>query len=505
VQGGNSINLQFASFNQQENNAMNYRLIVCLLMLSSATAFANNVRVTNITITGQNTGAKTTNVQFDLAWDNSWRDAGAPSATANWDACWLFIKFSTAPNLWSHASLSATAADHNGGSGTTMTVQPSADGRGVFIYRAATGSGNLAQTSVQLRWNYGADFVADDAPVTVRVFAIEMVYVPEGAFFAGDGSTAGGISHFSQGSTTAPFQITSEGALTLGLTPTTNLGNRNDASNVDDFNNVTTQTLPAAFPKGFTAFYCMKYEGTLGQWADFLNTLTSMQAANNSTQISAGSRGANNVLTGTYPNFTTVRPARVMQINQTPSYILNFSDWAALRPMTELEFEKAARGTAAAVADEYPWGTTSIQQATGVSGNEDGTETALPASANCNFGNVTFTGGDGGVGNLRAGIFAKSGTSREQSGASFWGIMDLGGSAQELCYNVGAAAARAFAGAHGNGTLNATGGSDVAGFPSSGFIYRGGSRAEASTLVRTSDRRSLNSFYLGLRVVRTAP
>lgn len=32
------------------------------------------------------------------------------------------------------------------------------------------------------------------------------------------------------------------------------------------------------------------------------------------------------------------------------------ADWAALRPFTELEFEKAARGPVVPVADEFAWG-----------------------------------------------------------------------------------------------------------------------------------------------------
>ena len=37
-----------------------------------------------------------------------------------------------------------------------------------------------------------------------------------------------------------------------------------------------------------------------------------------------------------------------------------YLDWAALRPMTELEFEKVCRGTMPRVAGEYPWGDTTI-------------------------------------------------------------------------------------------------------------------------------------------------
>ena len=37
-----------------------------------------------------------------------------------------------------------------------------------------------------------------------------------------------------------------------------------------------------------------------------------------------------------------------------------YADWAALRPMTELEYEKACRGPNNPVLGEYAWGNTSI-------------------------------------------------------------------------------------------------------------------------------------------------
>ncbi len=73
-----------------------------------------------------------------------------------------------------------------------------------------------------------------------------------------------------------------------------------------------------------------------------------------------------------------------------------FLDWDALRPMTELEFEKMSRGPLLPNAGEYIWGNQTITAATTISGTtEDGTETiTAPANANANYDNTTFTGGD---------------------------------------------------------------------------------------------------------------
>jgi hypothetical protein len=71
----------------------------------------------------------------------------------------------------------------------------------VFLSTAdADGTGTFSITGAQLRWNYGANSVADDATVDVKVFAIEMVYVPQGSFYVGSGGTETG--RFKDGTTT---------------------------------------------------------------------------------------------------------------------------------------------------------------------------------------------------------------------------------------------------------------------------------------------------------------
>jgi hypothetical protein len=57
----------------------------------------------------------------------------------------------------------------------------------VFINRSANGSGTLTLNNTGLRWNYGANGVTDNHKVIVKVFAIEMVYVPQGKLYLGSG------------------------------------------------------------------------------------------------------------------------------------------------------------------------------------------------------------------------------------------------------------------------------------------------------------------------------
>ena len=222
-------------------------LTLFAVLFISSQCYSNNLQVGWGTLTGQNVTSNYTNVQFDLSWDNSWRDA------VNWDAVWVFIKYkSTFDSTWNHATLSSTLSNHIVPSGFKVSAT---DKIGVFIYRDANGNGNVNLDNVQLRWDYGEDGLNDADLVEVKVFGIEMVYVPEGSFYAGDGTTNLVSGQFSAGNTTNPFLITGEGSLTLGGTSTSNLGNRNanGMATDDDFNFTTTQTLPPNFPKGLAS------------------------------------------------------------------------------------------------------------------------------------------------------------------------------------------------------------------------------------------------------------
>ncbi len=129
-------------------------VILALCIFLAQTAFANNVQVSNITLAGQDRARDFTLVQFDITWENSWRDPGKH------DAAWVFVKYSTDGGAtWNHATLAASG--HTAPSGSTIDT-PS-DSMGVFIYRSAVGSGTVNFTSVQLRWEYGTDAVADNA------------------------------------------------------------------------------------------------------------------------------------------------------------------------------------------------------------------------------------------------------------------------------------------------------------------------------------------------------
>lgn len=115
-----------------------YYLGAFFLCLLSFTARANDIAVSNATLTGQDAGADFTLVRFDVNWSNSWRTNSGPS---NWDAAWVFVKFrieggaGCTPGAWQHATLSATNGHHSvtTNNGVAATINATTDGRGVFF------------------------------------------------------------------------------------------------------------------------------------------------------------------------------------------------------------------------------------------------------------------------------------------------------------------------------------------------------------------------------------
>lgn len=458
-------------------------------LIFTALLSANNISVTNISLTGQNTTSGTTLVQFDISWENSWRISVAPN---NWDAAWVFVKYRTGSGNWNHATLNTTG--HTAPTGST--VAPSSDGMGAFIYRSYDGSGTFSLTDVELSWNYSTNGVGNSDVVDVQVFAIEMVYVPLGAFSLGSGGTESG-AFYKYPTTTDPYPVENENEINVGSTA----GNLY-YPNTSTYSGDQTGTIAAGFPKGYNAFYCMKYEISQQDYVDFLNSLTTTQATNR------------------YPGKTTERHGITVSGNiysTTLPYVAcnwlswadvaAYMDWSGLRPMTELEFEKACRGTAAAVPNEYAWGSTNITPATGISNAGASNETATNSGANVCYNSLT-------IGPLRAGSFATSSSTRETSGATYYGIMEMSGNLYERVVTVGNATGRGFNGTQGNGVLTSEGKADQSGWPGTNALgagFRGGDWFNGAEFARIADRfiaastSDVRDYYFGGRGIRLAP
>jgi formylglycine-generating enzyme required for sulfatase activity len=193
--------------------------------------------------------------------------------------------------------------------------------------------------------------------------------------------------------------------------------------------------------------------------------------------------------------------------------------WSGLRPMTELEFEKACRGTIAPVANEYPWGTTGIATSLYTLDAAGATNEGIATNFSTTVGNASYRLPDGGAidGPVRVGIFAANGSNsgRVTAGASYYGIMELGGNLLERAVTIGNVEGRAFTGLHGNGALATDGNPDGTAWPAPasaiGAGFRGGSCEVDATYMRLSDRNfaaytlSVRDYFIGGRGCRLVP
>lgn len=493
--------------------------IICFAMQTRETT-ANNVAVSNLSLAPVNMAGKYTYVQFDIRWDNSWRTSTKES---NYDAAWTFVKYRLDGTNWNHATLATSG--HKAPSGGMITA--ASDGRGAFIYRDSDGIGDVNYTWVQLRWNYGDDGLdlQKGDSVALCAFTIEMVYIPQASFYVGGDNISSPVrGPFEAGTNGNPFQITNEAAFTLGGGGAGSLGNNNAIGmfTADDFNDTTSVTLPAAFPKGYNAFYCMKYEISQGQYADFLNKLTDTQD---------NARYPNKIdwrhtISGSYTNYTASARDRACNYLNWPD-LAAYADWAGLRPMTELEYEKACRGTESVETWQFAWGTNSAYGSQYYLAN-DGQPNAVITNLGVGTGNASYSSTDGTLnGPLRCGIFAASSTngSRWESGATYYGLMEMAGNVNEHVVTVGNSTGRWFTASHGDGALSSDGyasGATVTNWPGysigtgkidgvNGAGIRGDGCYYDGNGMRISDRYMAalgyaDRFYSwGGRLVRSAP
>jgi formylglycine-generating enzyme required for sulfatase activity len=519
------------------------------LFLFSTPAFANNLSITNSKLISQDATANTYKIQFDITWENSWRDG------VNYDAAWVVAKYTTDNGLtWYHATLKLSGTNPSGtstGSGTAIEIVVPQDLKGAFIERSSSGSGTLSTTSVQLVWDYGVAGLTDEEATQqtiIKIYGIEMTYIPQGAFYAGDGNDQTSLEPFSGGfkqssTDTDPWYVNDSEDMVVNTS-----GEFYYTTNGDTGEDTTgaTFTIPSSFPNGYDAFYLMKYELSQGAYRDFLNTLTrTQQAARVGATISSDIITNYYVMSGTTSVLarqgirapssgnTTNLPVKfgcsvdgdsitnesddgewvAMNYISWPD-VAAYADWTALRPITELEYEKSARSTNVPVFQEYAWGTVDQTEAVSASITSPGTSSETGDQEGPGLSN--YCDGCAAGGPLRSGFAATSSTSRTYAGAGYYGNMELAGNVFEPCVHVGISTGRAFDGRHGDGALNTTGNANVSNWPgtASGQVTDGtGTRAKGGAWNdsnypisdrTTSGMTSVRNQGAGIRLARAA-
>jgi hypothetical protein len=313
----------------------NYKWLALAGLFLASTAFADGLKISNVSIAPRD--AKTATVTFDIAWTNAYR------FDRFHDAAWVFFKVRPdAKSPWQHARLVAdkvvNPSGFGSGEGTPLEfVVPGGDEGfvGMFVRLAKDGRGAVTSQKVTAVLDLNTEHRTLNT--SIRAFGIEMAYVAEGPFYLG--SSVRRINCFYEyqesGTNTPPYRVTGAGAI-----PT---GRQKGKLWALGFRPEDNSQIPAAFPNGYAAFYCMKFPClTQGFYADFLNTLTVAQAKK---RWYVEGQGKEISRTGTAPDYTytaTSPDARTAWLSWEDYAMV--AAWAGLRPLTELEFEKAVRG-----------------------------------------------------------------------------------------------------------------------------------------------------------------
>ncbi len=450
------------------------------ILFAPGLASANNLQISNLNLASVDTSAGTITFTCDVTQDNSWR------SNVNHDAAWIFMKYSTDGGMtWNHASMAGHGTNPSGFSaGNTFSLVVPSDEKGFFLQRSDFGSGSISITGLTFTWNYTQDglssAVAQAANTVHKIFGIEMVFIPQGAFYAGDGGSSSEY-RLKQGSADdTPWYVQSEGALTTSNAASGGLyyqgtGGSGENSSGDVF------LVSASYPKGYAPFYLMKYELTEGQWVGFFNTLSpAAKARRDITSANLGGKNSDGVVNrntiawdsaNPSSKATTVRPSRPVSYVGWPD-VAAYAAWSGLRPISELEYEKASRGKdIMPLIDELAWGSTSATAAgsaeiSPVNSDENGTETLSNSAANLSRNALGYSSGDGRAtgpaasqaGPLRVGIFAASSGNRISSGAGFYGNMEMSGNLAEPVVTLGRVQGRQFLASHGSGVLTSLAG-----------------------------------------------
>ncbi len=407
-------------------------LILSTLIIMNGFATATNISVSNIYLLHEPDKPTSLRARFELKWENAWHN------TKNYDAAWVFFRYQVPPRY--QYSIPAKIAPTNHKmlmnhiqNAPDPLIQTSDDLFGLFVHPDKTYRGNVHWTmEVTLDTSIFSNQNITVWDLHLNVYAIEMVFIPEGAFYVGDLDTtlvntaAMLFKSDAHGQYDGFYKIENENS-EIEISPAT--GKLYYHANEPEFEGDAQGPIPAAFPKGVQAFYMMKYELKQGEYAAFLNSLgVHSQTRNNfGGKGYYSGRGTISIIEDRYIAEAPQRPCNFLSWDDA----MAFADWSGLRPMTELEYTKASRGSQPPKHPrEFNWGTNSKQQ--------------LQRYVN-EVGDLVYKNGwdESQLNDSNRGIF----------GASYYWVMDLAGSLWERVISIGHPKGRAFQGTHGDGRL----------------------------------------------------
>lgn len=415
-------------------------IFLFLLMFVSSKGFSTNLKIENVTYS-----APTSEISFDISWENSWRlDA---SSDGLHDAVWVFVKYKSCDSElgFFHVLLSTTMTDHTLETGLMANaIDNSPDNTGIMLRRSDVGSGDITPKRVTLALLN----IPSDA-TEIKVYGTEMTYIKEDAFYVGDGLRNRNILREGgdNGNTLAnSYYIDSENLIPVGdqvgklWCTETRAAGWGPFTIEQPFLNLQSSGIPSTYPKGYKSFYAMKTEITQQQYADFLNSLSRQDVYRYYSRsipfgrtIDVYGKGYptdyHNLysLQGSWPNISTSgRPHQAQAILNWYD-IMGFLSWAALRPLTELEYEKVCRGPELPMPYQFPWGDTS-NRLPGQRVNLGTAEETVTNVGQEGVSNTIFPGYNNMIYAMRVGYQGKEGliTNRKTLAAGYYGNLGLG-------------------------------------------------------------------------------
>lgn len=436
-------------------------LIACAILFFTVSSFGSDILVSGVHWVRDSANSKN-QITFTISWNNSWH------TERNHDAAWVFIKYINASGLTGFRHAKVLPGGHSLHSNEIKnspqpTIEVPNDSIGFFIFPSRKYRGNISWT-VTISLDNRISGQINNSNWIPGVFAMEMVRIPESKFSVGEADSAAARKNFSlfssdgKGLQEKPFEVTSENPINISPSK----GDLYYHTSVPQYHGDRRGPIPASFPKGYQSFYMMKYEITQGEYANFLNAISANASY---ARVNFGGkdyymhRGSIRMNNTKYAAGSPSRPNNFFSWDDA----MAFADWVGLRPITELEFEKAARGLLTPVPNEYPWNT--------------GSKENLKREVSKTTDELVL------LNNLKEADLNDA--NRDQYGASYYWVMDLAGSLWERCVTIGDSVGRSFTGSHGDGMLSGYGDATNKDWPkgsteTAGFGFKGGGYYEHS-------------------------
>ncbi len=465
--------------------------LVYILLLLATTTWSNNLSITNVQKISDS------QLQFDISWDNSWGIVAGGKFYH--DAVWVFIKSKGSDGIWSHINSGTTI------SFASNTLTGLAKSGGFMIFQNTPYSFGSVSDTITINFISSTLGLLPD----FKVFGIEMVHINNGSYQLGGGNYST-TNAFTNNFSYDPYTVTT------GTIPATGSFGTGGLS-LYILGEGGTFTIPSTYPTGFISFYIMKYEISQEQYVAFLNTLSFSQQQGRTASDISTITASNSFVMGnsSTPNNRNGIRASVgtytsslnfycdLNVNNTPNElsdgqniacsnlsvhdVLAYLDWAALRPMTDMEYEKAARGFGPsgdyATNTQYANGSNTLPVIpTGIVNAGQNDESISNINTN-GLINYNFQP-------LRVGAFATVSSNRSQSGGSYFAVMDLSGSLNEVSVRTTSTIVGSFGYASGDGQLSVAGFSDNFGGVINDFVLKGGAFNTTSTPLLTISNRT---------------